>query len=584
MINRILMTNSTKRVFLLPELALVFLVAFIVYALSISYNYFQAHNGIYYINNIDPVPLNLTGADYEKYYIANLDPVNDIFHPHHLLHVPLAILWLKFLRFFSPNADALTLVTYLSTFFGSLTLCVFYSIMRWRLNLSKAVSAVATMLPGFSFAFWFYSSAVEIYMIPMFFLLLILYVLTNENISARTFLWVGFLHAVAMLIHQSNILFLPIVIGAAYIYRKNENLSFLKNLVFYAVTVIPLVVIPYFLVMIIALELGSPGEMIAWLTTYGHESSYWMAPSLRSIPMALRGFLRSIVGAHFISALNPVELSDSKSTVSSWQIPYAFLVRGIDPVISKMFIAYTAIFFGTIIAKFGFHFRKIKETMKFKKEMLTLSVIWFCSYALFFMFWVPTNPDYWIPQSICGWLIFMIIGTPFKREIHKLGILSFSWLCFIAVFLFTLNFFGSINPLHKSENDYYYQNAKHLGSIVSKEDVVITGQHYLFSAYFKRYVGCNQVSLDLVYELTGNDEEFLNEMHAVIDGNLDAGRKVIVSQEALELSIDNYIRNEKGTGDWNKLIGELWLDKKYTIEPTGNELNEFYVLHSTDTK
>ncbi|MBU1022936.1 DUF2723 domain-containing protein, partial [bacterium] len=472
------MTNSSKRVVLFPELALVFLAAFIVYSLSISYNYFQAHNGIYYINNIDPVPLNLTGAEYEKFYIANLDPVNDIFHPHHLLHVPLAMLWLKILRVFSPNADSLTLVTYLSTFFGSLTLCVFYSIMRMRLNLSKAASAVATMLPAFSFAFWFYSSVVEIYMIPMFFLLLILFILTSEKVSSETFLWVGFLHAVAMLVHQSNVLFLPIVIGAAYLYRKNENLSFLKNLLFYAVTVIPLVVIPYLLIMIIALKLVSYSEMITWLTTYGHESSYWVKPSLRSIPFALRGFLRSLVGAHFMSAVKPIAMYDPKSSVASWEIPYTFLVRNIDPLNAKLYLAYAAIFFGVIIVKIAVHIREIKNELKTNKEILTLSLIWFCAYTLFFMFWVPTNPDYWIPQSVCGWIIFMIIGTPLKKGKFKYGILSFIGLCFIAIFLFSLNFFGSINPLHKPENDYYYQNAKHLASIASKKDVVITGQHY----------------------------------------------------------------------------------------------------------
>ncbi len=565
------MTNMKNRKFSYIEPVFIFLGAFLIYALSISYNYFQAHNGIYYINNIDPVALNLTGAQYERFYIASLDPVNDIFHPHHLLHVPLARLWISVLRFFGSSADSLTLVSYMSSFFGALILGVFYTLMRRRLELGIMASIIATSLPAFSFAFWFYSSVVEIYMIPMFFLMLILYFLTSEDVTWGTFLTVGAIHGIAMLIHQSNVLFLPVVLAAVYLYGKNNKPALFRNIIAYAV-VVPVVAIPYLLVMKFGLNLGSPGDMFHWLTKYGHESSYWSPLSLHSIPDAIRGFLRSIIGMHFIVALKDVPAYPDFDAVESWQIAYSFLTRNLSKPVVYLLCFLSAAMFISLAVMIRSRVRGFKAAMVNHPVLFSLSLVWFCSYALFFLFWVPTNPDYWIPQSVCGWLIFTMLWITRKSKFTLAGLIA------ISAMLFTVNLVGSIAPLHNPNNDYYYQYAKILARNTTKDDLVITGQHHLYSAYIKRYVGCNHVCIDLVYEHTGNDEEFVKELNSIINGNLNDGKRILISRDALMPTSDNYIVCKKGESDANSLITDVLGRYEPFLISTGDERFGFYVL------
>jgi hypothetical protein len=565
------MTNIKKRKFSYIEPVFMFLGAFLIYALSISYNYFQAHNGIYYINNIDPVALNLTGAQYEAYYIASLDPVNDIFHPHHLLHVPLARLWISILRFFGSSVDSLTLVSYMSSFFGALTLGVFYTLMRRRLKLGIMPSIIATSLPAFSFAFWFYSSVVEIYMIPMFFLMLILYFLTGEHVTWGTFLAVGAIHGIAMLFHQSSVLFLPVVLAAIFLYGKTSKRGVFKNIIAYAV-VVPVVAIPYLLVMKFGLNLGSPGEMFNWLTKYGHESSYWSPLSLHSIPDAIRGFLRSIIGMHFVFALKDIPAYPDFDSVASWQIAYSFLTRNLSKPVVYLLVFLSAAMFISIAAMIRLRVRGFKTAMLNHPVLFSLSLVWFCSYALFFMFWVPSNPDYWIPQSVCGWLIFTMLWISRKSKFTLAGLIV------VSTLLFVVNLVGSIAPLHNPNNDYYYQYAKILAQVATKDDVVITREHHLYSAYIKRYVGCNHVCLDLVYEHNGNDEDFKKAIELIIDGNLYDGKRVLVSRDAFMWRSDNYILFEKGKTDARILVMDV-LNKYETFwNWTWNEQLGFYIV------
>lgn len=563
------MTNIKKRKLLFFELILVFFGAFLVYALSVSYNYFQAHNGIYYINNIDPVAINLTGATYERFYIANLDPLNDIFHPHHLLHVSLSRFWISILRYFGSSADTLTLLSYMSSFFGALTLCVIYTIYRKRLNLGILMSIVATSLPAFSFAFWFYSSVVEIYMIPMFFLILILYLLSGDDISWKTFLIAGAIHGIAMLIHQSNVLFFPVMIVAAFLCGKNIKSAIYKNIAAYAV-VIPVVAIPYLLIMKFGLNLNSPGEMFHWLTKYGHESSYWNPPSLHSIPDALRGFLRSIVGMHFILALK--EIPSDSDTLTSWQIAYSFLMRDISKPVAYLLTFLSATMFSILVVMILSRIRGLKAAMQNCPILLSLSLAWFISYGLFFLFWVPTNPDYWIPQSVCGWLILTMLWVARKSRFTLPGLII------ISALLFAANLTGSITPLHNPNNDYYYQYVKHLASVATEDDLIINGQHRIYSAYVKRYVGCNQVYLDLVYKYTESEEDFKKAFEYIINGNLRDGKRVLISREVFNLTSDNYIVCSKGASDANALITDVLGKYEHLWKRTGDEQFEFYVL------
>ena len=149
----------------------------------------------------------------------------------------------------------------------------------------------------------------------------------------------------------------------------------------------------------------------------------------------------------------------------------------------------------------------------------------------------------------------------------------------ISTLLFIVNLAGSIAPLHNPNNDYYYQSAKHLTQVTNKDDLIITGQHHLFSAYIKRYVGCNHVCLDLVYEHTGSDEDFTKEIRDIINSNLHHDKRVLISRDAIRLAADNYIIAVKGTSDANYLVMEIWKNYEVFWDWTENRDFAFYVLN-----
>ena len=290
--------QRSRRASLLGEL-IVPLAAFLaLYVLTISGNLSIAHDSIHYINRIDAGPT--TDLAFRTDGVLRRDL---FYHPHHLLYNGLASAWVALCRTAGVASDSSYLVSLLNAVFGSLTLCVFYLLLRTRLGLGRATALAGTALPALSFGFWFYSVCVEVYIIPVFLLTLSLYLLTSSQVSARRFGLVGFTHGLAVLFHQVHLLFLPVVVVVALTRRTRHGSSAWRSLLVYASVLVLTVGIPYAWVMLRVLRITSAEAIWKWLTIYAYDPSYWNRLSPSTLAKAGIGFGRSIVGLHFVFGL-----------------------------------------------------------------------------------------------------------------------------------------------------------------------------------------------------------------------------------------------------------------------------------------
>lgn len=534
----------------------VFMGSLLLYSSTLIHNSLHAHDSIYYINNIDSQKV--------------------LFHPHHLLYTPFAVVWIRIFRFLGSDISSRILVSLLSSVFGSLTLCVIFSIMRTRLRLQPLTAVVATALPAFSFGFWFYSGCVEVYMVPLFFLAMTLYLLTGDNPGRSGFAFAGLTHGLAVLFHQSNVLFLPAVIVSAFLNRNNKGSGFLKNLSSYGSVAVPVIAIPYLLVMIVGLHLGSISEMISWLTWYSHSFDYWYEPSLKTLLCAIRGFSRSLLGLHFMFAFEGTRSIIEPGNQPAWRVDEFYLVRNLYPGMPRILLSLSCIFLISVISVILSRLRCIKLIWKGNRNLILPTLTAFSAYAIFHFFFEPRNVEFWIIQSVCWWLLFTILWTaPEGSDEKRMNSKSVQGvLALLACLLLVVNFSGSIGLMHNRDNDYYYTKISPLIGVAGEDDLVITGRHWQMGGYVVRYVGSDTINLDDQLILAESDEEFLEKVIGRIEESLSRGGTVYISGEAVELEPDL----RRLLGDGALLIDDLWTRYESRWELIENEKNDIYVL------
>ena len=196
----------------IPEQIWVFTASLVFFLLTLAENFSGPHDSITYLNGIvDGYPL-----------------VNQ----HHLLYHYAAYAWLQFWQNIFPSIKNYYLVEAFSAVWGSCSIAVVYSFFRNRFGFSIG-SSVASVLPViFSYGCWFYSTNIEVYAPPMFFVLMALYLLTQKTIRFKDWIAIVFLHILSVVFHQINILFGIVILWK--LWQQRNSIPWLKWLTVYA--------------------------------------------------------------------------------------------------------------------------------------------------------------------------------------------------------------------------------------------------------------------------------------------------------------------------------------------------------------
>lgn len=534
------------------ELAMVFSLYLLIYSLTLSRVPSATTDSINYINTID------SGVH--------------LFHPHHLLYNSLARMWIVLWRTLGVHIDSEILASELNAIFGALGLCAFYGIVRMRLGCNRGIALLATALPAFSFGFWYYSGCVDVYIIPLFFLLTAFYYLTAEHVDSTVFILAGFLNGIAVIVAEISVLFAAVVLLAAWYSHRRGDSPLGKSLRNYVLTASPTAALPYLWVFF---SRASPSQSVVdWLAGYAHNPKYWSALSVSSIFQAVIGLGQAFVGMHFLFALPVVRLWLESNLRGFYLTNDVYLVRNLGPGVASLLLICSLVLCLIVVIAGGVSVAKISALPVQKRRLVCLSLVWTCAYGIFILFYVASNAKYWIAPSVCLWIVFLAfwLDSANRRApyLWARGVVAI-----VVALMFVVNFGGSIRFTRNRKNDYYYSQIQPLLSVSNANDLIVIGRSWKLEGYLLRYGRVKVVALTSICESSDGSPERFRQVESAIDDELAAGGRVLISREAIALEPET-IRNYPGITSFQTLWNDYrqrWIVKEfpetavYVLEP-----------------
>ncbi|PDW04823.1 glycosyltransferase family 39 protein [Candidatus Viridilinea mediisalina] len=306
----------------------------------------------------------LTLTDVHTYdalsYILDVErkPWRELFHPHHLAYGPLGALVHGLATAFGWAHGAERPLQVMNALAGALGCALFVRLVAHTLPQRTRAAALAGLLLGASYAYWYYAIEVEVYTIAAIFLILALGLMLQlaQRPHLGLALALGLTQGLAVLFHQSNVLLsLPalvaLLLGLQAAGQPLISRSAVRLLLAYGAPLALIVAGAY-----VGIGLGLSG-LRDWASFYGWAAGYattgfWGGPlGFERLPLLGQGLADTF--AHPGGAL--VGLLLLVSLLLRWRsLQYA--PRGVLP--------------------------------------LTLS--WLAIYAAFFIWWEPDNIEFWI--------------------------------------------------------------------------------------------------------------------------------------------------------------------------------------------
>jgi hypothetical protein len=535
----------------LRSLVALFCAATAFYVASISRNLALAHDSIGYINDLD----------------AGIH----LFHQHHLLYHVTAFGWLRLWQALGVRAPSEVIVAALNSVFGGLTLCALYLFARRRLRLAPGASMLALGLCGFSFGFWFYSAVVEVYLPALFFMVCAAYVLAADELTPKRMAQVGLLHALGTLYHQLNILFVLVV---AVILLARARRRWWRMAFSYGAALVPTVGIPYILIPVLFEGVRSVSGYLYWITFYAH-LGYWCPLTLETLAKACVGSGRAVLGSHFLMAVPPIRDRILASFGHNFLSDELYLVRSLTPSMGAWLLGAWLLTLGCTLVTALVALGRWRTVWAAHGRAMAPILLWLAVYSCFFVFWVPDNPEFWIPQSVCGWLLLVALcratgADPGGRVSWARSVLP----RLVLVLLTTVNLLGSMLWVRGTEYDYYYGRAQALAGQVRKGDLLVLGQEWVWGPYVRRFVAPDPMSLEMVLDSFPRAEDYVRRVALRVNHTLERGGRVILSREAVEFKPETARQRGPGLlaverlwdgyrGSWRRV--EMPLDTVYVI-------------------
>ena len=569
------------------ELAAVWALAATTFALTLSSVPALTHDSLTYLQAIE-------------------DRGAALWHPHHLLYNAIGAGWLGLVRTFGFFADPIKIVAVLNSLLGATAVALCFLLLRRRAGLSLLLSAAGTAGAALSFGAWFYSASIEVYVLPLTFLLAAAYVLLAPTLTARHLLAVGVLHGLAMLGHQVHALFAVVIVAAVWARRDELGDALVGGLLRWAGVAAGVVVLGYGLVIALVVQPSSVDDATAWLSGYADDGSWWVVPGASTLPSAAFGAGRAIVGGHFLFRLDWVHETLAEAFPDRSLSDEAFLVRHLAPWAAVVLMVVALVGAALFVVTFVRGVRRRRLVPAPARRLVAVLAVWVATYTLFFLVWEPSNLEFWIPQVTCLWLVTAALTAPRARAADggpatqpttapaagraggppgEDGHVAAAWaeagarsdarrdrrragtLLAGALLIGVANLFGSILPAVDAINDVYAWRFAALGGLVGPGDAVVVDRPHLSVGYNRRHTGAAPITA-VPYHTTveasssadADDytaEDVVEEVQAV----LDSGHHVAIDVNLIE---NPESREARQTRD---ALVEAYGDRWYEVEP-----------------
>lgn len=490
------------------------LIIFLVYNAILPVNLAESHDSLTFLNSIE----------------KSSSPW--LFHPHHLLYKVVGKSFYQVWQFLGYGGDASLPLRELNIIFGCLTIVVLYQFLKIAFNNSLR-SALICIAVAFSYGFWFYSSTIEVYIIPVFFSLLCIFFtyVSYQQPRLKTFALVGIFGALAILFHLMNVLLVVTVLFAIFF---NSNLRTFRRkfsaTITYGLFLFILVSISYGAALALAIKPESFGELIHWFTV---ESNAVGRFEIVSLAKAAMGFGRIFVGGHFLFSLGPINNIISSVLGGKFLITQIYLAAGLTTIQGLLLLLGSIPLLATFITAVLVYIRSWKKIWKEHRILLFLALAWLIPNALFQLWFDPSNLELWIITIIPSWVL---LSLPFFTS-DVTSRLRYGWRKFMAILLplaivctLLVNLFGSMMPLHQPERDIYLQKSAWFSDNVKSGDLIICSRYWLWGQYLERFTGAQVLGLA---DILNKNEDAPSIVRDKIQQTLDSGGLVYITSDSI---------------------------------------------------
>jgi hypothetical protein len=447
----------------------VWLVLSVIYLLTLAGNHTEAEDALRYL------------------YDIRSGDASAISHPYHL-----AFGWYGWLAYqlslaFGYSGGPLLPVQVLGAFTGALGIATLWVLLRTAAP-GRVAAVAGCGLLAFSYGYWWYSVEVEVYILSTVLLIcsLLLAYHAAINPSWKSFALLGATHGLAVLAHNTNVLFTTVVVAALLFASRSLPLrGVMRCALAYAGAGISVVVLAYMLA-IAASGLKTPEGVYEWLTHAAQSDRHgtWEASSA---PKAVIGSGRALVGGHFAFSLDPVREAVVGEFSGKSLREELFLVRDYpEALVLLLFVLLAVLALALLQPVLGWLRR---PTLDGRAILLaTLCIAWLVPYAVFFTWWEPHNIEFWIAPWVPLAILFALVFS--RREYGSHRRLPPNLVVIIAVLL-SINLLGSVWPQHSPEDDYWRMRTSWYERNTSAPDLVVTAGAQ--SSRYLRYFGSSRV-------------------------------------------------------------------------------------------
>ncbi len=444
-----------------------------------------------------------------------------VLHPHHLLFCPTMTL----------GSDLLTNIGFQSTQFAvnfinsiatTSTLVIIYFILRNNLGLNLFTARIAVLLCAFSYANWFYAINIETYQLPLVFVFASVYMITKRSLSTSDVILAALFGGIAVLFHQLHALMGLVVV--LYLATTGLKTNLTKIILFS--TIFNFVWIVAYAMALYILGYDTFDKVSYWFFLYHHEANSWSGFGVQFFIKPFIGIIRSVVSIHGLLIEGQMNSMMLRMFAEKDLYDDAFIVRNLGAFDFVLYFAMIASLFATISYVLGSQIKSIARVFSTNSKYLFF-VIFMLIYAMFFVFWDPTNMEFWIPQSILFWICFaVLVGkiTPKKRRMI-LAIAS-------VVLLFLLNFRYTILPASKIENDLYHTEVSDAMQYLPENSIIVYEMEWIAHKYYKIFSPFEFVIPDSLNSQIANFtlKQYINDMTQ--QANTVAIKSLVVESQA----------------------------------------------------
>ncbi len=419
----------------------------LIYILSISENIAISHDSIFYV-------LGVKQGLWE-------------FHPHHLLYHIFNQAVYTVSEFIYSGSDVSFVMSAVNSVFGAAAITLTVKILAEKFGYDRLSSVSFAGIIAFSYGVWYYSACVEVYIIPLFFVLLSYYYFFEDKF-AHTGLYAG----LATLFHQMYIFMLPVLL-ITYLSKKSKFSGILKSTLVYSAVV----GIPYILVLIFYYNVSGISDSLNVLTKYAHElPHHWSSFGLGILINDIIGLGRAVLSIHFLYSFESIQTLLFEKFPHNSFMEEIFLVRNMPVFLSYFLSLFALLLVAAIIRYF---IKAVIAMIKDKSHLV--HKVWFLAYViifgLFFSFWSSNNPEFWISIYTISMISIFRFIKPGKTE----RIIAITVFLLMMIF----NLLSTIQYAKDPMNDLYLNRIEKIENDLEKTDIIIYDSSYLIGDYFK---------------------------------------------------------------------------------------------------